>query len=236
MLDNYNFYKSVALKNLNEYFPMRVSIDLSLVYYLIKFFQPRSILEIGVNQGLTFGLMFEAAPVDCSLTGIDLPTQVYFANLFRKHYNADTERIKFIEISSDDFVSDHCYDFINVDGDHNMPRQYTDIVKSADMLNDHGILMIDDVDMPGVDKAINKFLSEQSEIVPFLLSTQTLFLHKPQYHRAGEFLDALSAKFADFCTFEVYNYKSHSVPKISCISAIIKHTDIFKMICEKYSI
>ena len=141
-----------------------------------------------------------------------------------------------IKISSDDFLSDQSYDFINVDGDHDMPRQYTDIVKAASLLNANGILMIDDVDMPGVDEAIDKFLNEQSEIVPFLLSTQSLFLHKPQYHRAGDFLDAIRAKFTDFYTFDICLYKSHSIPRISCIPAMIKHTDIFKLICEKYSI
>ena len=236
MLDNFNFYKSTALTKYSEYHPNRINFDLALIYYLIKFFQPQNILEIGVHQGLTFGLMFEASSENCSMTGVDLPEQNLFAELFNKHYNASEKNVNFFKMNSDNFVSDQCYDFINVDGDHDMPRQYTDIVKATSMLSNNGILMVDDIDMPGVDEAIGVFLNSQSEVVPFLITMQTVFFHKPQYHQAGEFLDALITKFTDFCQFEEYNYKSHYVSRVSCIPAIIKHTDVFKLICEKYSI
>lgn len=214
---------------------MRVNIDLAIIHYMIKFFRPQTILEIGVYEGLTFGLMFEAAPPQCSLTGIDILPNA--GKLFREHYGTSSDKnVKIIKISSDDFESDIGYDFINVDGDHDMPRQYTDIAKSATMLNPCGILMVDDIDMPGVIEALDKFLTQQSEIVPFLMTTQTMFFHRPQYHNAGEFLDALSSKFTDFCNFEIHNYKSHRIPRLSCMSAVINHNDIFKLICSKYSI
>lgn len=234
MFDNFNFRHSIALKNLDQYSTMRVNVDLAILFYMIKFFQPRSILEIGVYEGLTLGLMLEAAPAQCVLTGIDIHTIV--GDLFHTHYSAMSENVKIIKISSDDFESTQGYDFINVDGDHNMPRQYTDIAKSAAMLNANGILMVDDIDMPGVIEAVDCFIEQQSDIVPFLMTTQTMFFHRPQYHQAGEFLDALSEKFTDFCEIKMQDYKSHYVPRIFCVPAIIKHNDIFKLICDKYSI
>jgi hypothetical protein len=230
----YNFYQTKILKNINEYPPVRVNIELLILYYLIKHFNCNKILEIGFSQGLSLGAMIEASPKGSELTAVDIELHT---NMFNQYYSNDSacRIIKLIEINSNDFISSQSYNFIHVDGDHSYPQAFNDITKVIPMLDRTGILMIDDYAMLGVDQSIDKMMLT-AELVPFMISEQASWWHYPD-HDASNFLDnVIDTTFSAFCTLPNIVYKSHNVKKVECLPAITKNNDVFTLICEKYRI
>jgi hypothetical protein len=236
-MTEYNFYKSNILKNISQYETMRVNIDLILVFYMIKFFNFKNILEIGFREGQTFGAMIEASSTDSKLTAIDIIPNNRLYNLYYK----DTEFVKdktidILTVNSLEFAPDDRYDFINIDTDHLYPHTLHEIEKYINHISQFGILMLDDYNTyDGVDKSINKFMSENKDWVPFLLGEQTAFFHHVS-HDACEFLDETLNVFSSFCSLNNIDYKSHNVKKINCLSAITSNDDIFTLICQRYKL
>jgi len=65
----YNFYQTHIFKNLSLYDRgMRNNSELLVLFYLIKFFKFKNILEIGFFEGKTFGVMIESSTENSNLT------------------------------------------------------------------------------------------------------------------------------------------------------------------------
>lgn len=215
---------------------MRVNIDLALVYYLIKFFNPRTILEVGFNQGLTFGAMIEASDKNCRLTAIDINLYVDLYNsLYLNSIHTEEKVIEIIQSESLAFNPEGDYEFINIDTDHLYPHTLHEFEKYIKYISKNGIMMIDDFEWEGVDKSIDKFMQSNHDWVPFLLGDQTVFFHHVS-HDSCEFLDNVLDKFSPFCSLFNVNYKNHTVKKVSCLPAITNNNDIFTLICQRYDI
>jgi hypothetical protein len=231
-----NFYNTQILKNNVNYENMRTNIDMALVFYIIKFFKLSNILEVGFNEGKTFGAMIEASPPNSRLTAIDINPNMKLYDLFYKN----TEMIKnktidIIKIDSLVFNPTCEYNLINIDTAHTYPLTINEIEKYIHHLSRNGILMLDDYAWEGVDKSIDEFLNKNKQWVPFLMGEQTLFLHHVS-HDAYEFIDETLEIFSSFCSLYNINYKSHFVKKVECLLAITQNDDIFELICQRYKI
>jgi len=235
---NHRFYKSQLITIIDEYdLRMRINIDLLLTFYLVHHFKSSNILEIGFYQGKTFAAFVEATLPGSQLTAIDSDLQLTVFNKYYKDSKYTQDKIiNLIEIPSEDFNSAEKYDFINVDGNHNYPNAFNDIMKSILLMNQTGILMIDDYKCLGVDQSINKLITMNTGFVPFMISEQTSWWHHNS-HDATEFLDVILEKtISPFCSLYNNKYKSFDVKEIKCMPAITEHDDVFKLICEKYKL
>lgn len=232
------FHQTESFKNLNNYKGMRVNFELLLIFKLIKWFKLNKILEIGFNQGKSFGAMIEAVDDNSELNAVDI---VIDRTLYDKIYHnssiINNKKINLLTMSSSDFV-DHpaSYDFINVDGDHTMPQVLDDIIMSSKLIKQNGIIMIDDYILSDIDLAIDKFLTLNTDFVPFLMDEQAVFFHHIS-HDASKFLDIeLENIFSLFASLDNITYKSFIVKKISCLPAITINEDIFSLICQRYDL
>ena len=232
------FHQTESFKNLNNYKGMRVNFELLLIFKLIKWFKLNKILEIGFHQGKSFGAMIEAADDNSELNAVDI---VIDRTLYDKIYHnssiINNKKINLLTMSSSEFV-DHpaSYDFINVDGDKTMPHLLDDIIMSSKLIKQNGIIMIDDYILSNVDLAIDKFLTLNTDFVPFLMDEQAVFFHHIS-HEASDFLDIeLENVFSSFASLYNITYKSFIVKKISCLPAITINEDIFSLVCQRYDL
>jgi len=232
------FHQTESFKNLNNYKGMRLNFELLLIFKLIKYFKLNKILEIGFRQGKSFGAMIEATNDVGDLTAVDI---VMDRTLYDKIYHCSSiinnKKINLVTMPSSDFV-DHpaSYDFINVDGDHTMPQVLDDIIMSSKLIKQNGIIMVDDYRVPDVNIAIDKFLTLNTDFVPFLIDEQAIFFHHTS-HNASDFLDIeLEKIFSSFASLDNITYKSFIVKKIKCLPAVTTHEDIFSLICQRYNL
>jgi predicted O-methyltransferase YrrM len=232
------FHETLALKNLNLFQSVkrrRVNFELLLLFYVIKYFDSKSILEIGFGEGCSFGVMCEAASESSELTTVDIAhSRTIFDHIYSEYPLDCKERIKFLTMSSLDFVEDPGkYDFILVDGDHHMPTVYKDLVNVSKLIKSTGIIMIDDYDQEGPNIAIDQFLELNTGFVPFLIDDQGVYFHHIS-HCADQFLDVeLEKIFASFGNLSNTTYKSFLVKKVSCPPVVSGNNDIFALICDR---
>jgi predicted O-methyltransferase YrrM len=233
------FHETEAFKNLNSYSGKnRLNFGLLLLFYLIKYFNPKTILEIGFDEGCSFGVMLEAATSNSQLTGVDIRLdRTLFDSIYNKTHHAFDKNVTLLHMSSLDFTdADNKYDFINIDGNHNMPTVYHDLVNASKLINQSGIIMIDDYAWHGVDTAIDQFLNLGTNFVPFLIDEQCVYFHH-NTHCADEFLDfELEKILASFCSLSNTTYKSFFVKKIKCLPAVTSNLDVFSLICKRYDL
>lgn len=239
MTTNKTFFETKIIQILDEFndLSFRVNIEKLIIFYIIQYFKLSNILEIGFCRGESFAAMLEATAADSELTAIDIHLQL---GIYNKYYaNSVHERgknINLIEIDSAKFTSEEKYDFINVDGNHSAQTALNDITKSLSMIQQNGILMIDDYKLNGVDQAVDEIIKMNTGFVPFLVGEQASFWHH-ESHDAAEFLDVkLEELLSPFCSLYNIKYKSYEVKEISCLPAITNHNDIFKIVCERYKI
>ena len=233
----YNFYQTHIFKNLSLYNRgMRNNSELLVLFYLIKFFKFKNILEIGFFEGKTFGVMIESSTENSNLTAIDIMLNKKIYDLLYDNSSIlGNRQVNLVETNSLDFLPDRKYDFINIDTSHNYPETLNEIKYYLRHVSESGILMLDDYMWPGVDKSIGEFMYENSEWVPFLMGEQAVFFHHVS-HNASEFLDQTLNVLSPFCSLNNVDYKSHIVKKVSCLPAVSDHEDIFTMICQRYKL
>jgi predicted O-methyltransferase YrrM len=164
------FVDSKTWQNYNQFqLQNRTSVDSFLLFYFIKYFQPKTILEIGFCEGYTCGLYIEAQPtaqIDC--VDITFDQSKIFDLL------GDCSTVNLLKIDSRQLKADRRYDFINIDGNHEYDFAKNDINKSIESLNPNGIIMIDDIDHPGVMQATLESF-EEKKLTPLIQTTQALF-------------------------------------------------------------
>lgn len=232
------FNNTLIFKNLNIFkIKNRVNVELLLLYYVIKQFDPKILLEIGFSEGCSFGVMLEAAAERSELTSVDIViNQTLFDSIYNDSSHVRTKKVNLLTMPSSKFEdSENRYDFILVDGDHTLPTAYRDLIKASKLINLNGIIMIDDYHLNDVDQAIDQFLKLETGFVPFLISEQSVYFHHVS-HNAENFIDNELGKFAPFCDLSNVDYKSFLVKKVSCLPAITNHNDIFSLVCNHYAL
>ena len=175
---------------------MRCSTDAVLLYDLFLNFKFKNYLEIGIHQGLTSGLVYESNP-GINITGIDIKLQL---ELFASLYPA-CKRVNYLHDSTTfDFTQLGKFDLILIDGDHTSEFVLSDIKNCVPMLEDTGVLILDDWELPDV------YMSRETlynlGLQPFLRLQQCELWHKGNNDRS-EYLDGLfSSKLANFLTID----------------------------------
>lgn len=232
----YNFYQTIICHSLSKFIPSRVNIDLLVLYYLVRFFRHKKILEVGFLEGKTFAALLEASTPNSLLTALDLELNT---NLFEQLYkNSDAYKqrtVSLLEQNSLDFTPTHVYDFISIDSSHVYPETLNEINKYVRHLSQQGILMLDDYAVQGVDRSIDEFMQHNRDWVPFLQGEQQVFFHHVS-HDASEFLDVQLQVLDAFCTLSNSEYKGHVVKQVQCLPVITQNNDIFAIVCERYLI
>ena len=229
------FNESTSWQNLNKFDEtMRTTIDSFLLFYVIQYFQRRSILEIGFRQGYSFGLMLEASPHDAVLEAVDIsyPDFTIFDLL------KTNKKTKLNTISSQKFVYANQYDFINVDGYHGYDEAKVDILNAIAHLSSDGILMVDDYSIPDVDRAITDILQMNLGIKPFLKGFQEVFFvrNNSQLPLNTFEVDFLHSEINDFCNATNISYKNYNVIDIWCKHVYIKFPHIFAEVVKAYNL
>lgn len=217
---------------------MRVNFELLLIFKLIKYFKLNKILEIGFYQGKSFGAMIEATDDSGELTAVDIVIdRTLYDKIYHNTLATNNKKINLLTMPSSNFVgAPASYDFINVDGDYNSLQIYDDIIMSSKLIKQNGIIMIDDYKTPNVNLAIDKFLTLNTEFVPFLIDEQAVFFHHI-LHDASDFLDIeLENIFSSFASLSNITYKSFIVKKINCLPVITHNNDIFSLTCNRYDL
>jgi predicted O-methyltransferase YrrM len=128
-------------------------------YYAIsKFYQPSTILEVGVRFGYSLGSMIKGSDKIEFVKGIDCEDPTYGKNTLntaeaniKKYINADIKYEFLLQDSHSIEKLDRKYDLIHIDGDHS----YHGKIKDLNLTLDHcKTLIIDDYfSLPEVAKA-----------------------------------------------------------------------------------
>jgi len=118
-------------------------------YYAIsKFYQPSSILEIGVRFGYSLGSMIKGSDKIEFIKGIDFETLVYGVDMLRtaeaniKKYINPNVKCEFLNQDSHSVKElDRKYDLIHIDGDHSYEGKIQDLNLALDHCK---VLLVDD--------------------------------------------------------------------------------------------
>jgi predicted O-methyltransferase YrrM len=214
-LEHFNRF-SWTQYNHNRYWKPRDCIGVYTYWKICEYFKPKSILEIGFHEGLSFGLFFEATDDNTEYVCVERDYShkgKYFDFLFKDHpkYNS----IKFIETDSRELNLTQQFDLIHIDGNHSYQYIKNDLLKSLPLLHKNSILIVDDLTehCPDVEQAVEEYLLGQHEFVPFLSTDREMFFHHVE-HSADDFLDNfISNNATDIMTFFNYDYKGFVVLK-----------------------
>lgn len=208
------------------------TVDALLYWKLFNEYNFSNILEIGVYQGLTTGLMLETSNNIQSYTGIDIKLQL---NKFNIIYNDYLKYTKFYEQSSRKFKFSGTYDFILIDGDHSYNGALTDLLTTSQLLSKNGILAIDDYSLPDVAAAMEEF-KKTTNLVPFMQLEQTEFWHYPENNRSL-FLDNLLTDTINNFIF-LYNIDINNtvVLKAKTLMVFTNELDFFDQVLNFYDI
>jgi hypothetical protein len=189
---------------------MRDPSSLIMVFSIIKYFNYRSILEMGFYQGLTFSTMIEAVEPGANLTAIDID---FKREIFDQYYlnskYVEDKHINLLNMSTHDFVPTETYDFINVDGGS---RRDIEIATAAKCISPTGIIMLDDYKK--LEHVVDAFLDLKTGFVPFLADSKAMYFHH-ESHTADDFLDRVVENlFVSYCNTDNKIYKGHVVKTV----------------------
>jgi len=230
-----NFYKTKTLKIYDEFrYAGRSFSSLITIFYLIKYFKFKKILEVGFLEGQTFGLMVEASDTDTHLVTMDPFLQL---EVYNRHYTHDevtkNKKIEILETTFEEFSSSDKFDFILIDS--GMPndevisrfknRTYSHqepllldvdrsehFIESLKLCHDKTIIALDDY--IALDQITNNVLAKQDMFVPFLADDSTLYFHKKE-NNCVEFLDEYLEKLGPMHDLVNIDYKGHVIKKVS---------------------
>lgn len=209
---------------------MRCTVDAIIYWKLFKEYNFSNILEVGVYQGLTTGLMLESSTNIKSYTGIDPELKL---DLFNKIWQDYLGTTKFYNMCSGEFTPPTTYDFILIDGDHSYEQALSDLLMANTVLESNGVLAIDDYNLPEVAKAIAEF-KKHTALVPFLQAEQTEFWHFPSNNRS-DFLDNLLQDTINNFIF-VYNINDNQILKAKTLHVFTNELDLFDQVLKLYDI
>jgi SAM-dependent methyltransferase len=222
---NYKLFSPIVAES-----SMRHTVDGYVYYKLIEKYRFKSFLEIGVYEGQTLGLLAELSDSSAKLDGVDPNPKL---ELFNTLYDNLNFKIKLHRCKSCDFTFNSSYDFINIDGDKTYDNIKNDIQKSLKCLDKQGVLLINEYKLESVQQAINDTIKD---LVPFMITEQTLFFHYPEVDRSN-FLDfELSALANNFIMFYNKIYNDHVVLNVKTLPIFTDRIDFFDAALKSYNI
>lgn len=195
-------YQSTALNKLNEFVrvtkeTMRPNIDVFLMWKTIEYFNPATILEIGLYAGQTLSILSEASGSTTTIDGVDININ----NLI-----FDSGKTTLNETDSMELTLLKVYDFVHIDGNHKYEFVSHDVQNVLNHVHTNSIICLDDYNELGPKQAINEQLLGQNDWVPFLKGYQNMWFHHVS-HSADEFLDNwLQEKSKNFIWYENEDY------------------------------
>ena len=221
-----------------RYWKTRDCIGYYTYWKVCEYFQPKSILEIGFFEGLTFGLMFESTDNDAKYVCIDkdFSNKWHFDDLFQEHPKYSS--IEFLKIDSRDLKLTQNYDLVHIDGNHSYDYVKNDLEKVLPFLHKDSILIMDDLtnEHPDVTKIVDEYLLGQYDFVPFLSSSREMFFHHMS-HKADDFLDNfLPQDSTNIMTFFNADYKEFTVLKGHVANFFNDNENIFIDQLRKYNL
>jgi hypothetical protein len=225
--------------NYGRYWLPRDCIGIYTYWKICEYFKPKSVLEIGFLEGLTFGILFESTDVDTKYVCVDVdfsPKEKYFDFIFKDDPKYDS--ITFVETDSKNLNLTQPFDLIHIDGDHTYEYVKNDVLKILPLLHKNSILIMDDMTehCPDVSKVIKELLLGQHDFVPFLSVDREMFFHHVS-HSADDFLDNFLSKDAtDIMTFFNYQYEGFTVLKGHVPNFFNDNTSIFIDQLRKYNL
>jgi predicted O-methyltransferase YrrM len=221
---NYNKFDKIVGNS-----SMRCTTDAIIYWKLFCHFNFRKILEIGVYQGLTSGLMLESS--DATLVGVDPKLRLdVFNSVFDEYHNRTT----FINNTSQDFETTESFDFILIDGDHNVDVACHDLMKFAPLLTKSGVLAVDDYDVVMVPKTILKL--RKLGLVPLIQAQQTEFWHYPDQNRENFLNGLLTDKISKFILLFNMDLYGCTTLKAKTVEAFTDNMDLFDRALEIYNV
>lgn len=209
-----------------------------LYWKICEYFRPKTVLEIGLFEGLTFGLMFESTDSDATYMCVDrdLTPKKHFDTLFGNDPKYDS--ITFVETDSKHLSVNQKFDLVHIDGNHSYDYVKNDLEKVLPLLHDQSILIMDDTtkEQPDVARVIDEYLLGQHGFVPFLAGSREMFFHKSE-HDAGDFLDNFLVKdSSDIMTFFNYNYRDFTILQGHVANFFNDNPQIFFDQLKKYNL
>jgi hypothetical protein len=221
-----------------RYWKPRDCIGYYIYWKVCEYFRPKSILEIGFLEGLTFGLMFESTDTDAKYVCVDrtFKGKWHFDELFGDHLKYSS--IEFLEIDSKNLELTQNYDLVHIDADHSYDGVKNDLEKVLPHLHKNSILIMDDFtkEFPGVSQVIEEYLLGQHSFVPFLAGDREMFFHHVS-HDANDFLDNFLTKDStDIMTFFNYDYKGFSITRGHVVNFFNDNEQIFFDQLAKYNL
>jgi hypothetical protein len=208
----------------------RCMTDAIGLFHLGNYHHFNNLLEIGIYQGLTLSLFYEINN-NIEITGIDPNTKLDLVYSIHK----DIKINHFVSFSEDvDYSKLGKFDLINIDGDHEASAVKQDIVNTVPLLNDNGILILDDFDL--VDMIPNRKLLLEYGLVPFMQLEQCELYHYPKNDRSvflDSFYNSALKNFLYMYNVDVFN---HTVLKFKGLPVINDNLKICKIILEEYEV
>ena len=197
----------------------RTNWCLLLIYTLCRHMRYRTAFEIGVHTGLTFKVLSNCCT---TVHGIDISLKKLSKEIIElERYN---DEILIQEIDSANFQPYNVgtWDFINVDGDHSYDGALRDLRIASKLLDvSNGTIMVDDaLAREEISCALNDFLKENNDFLPFMADEQAVYIHHRSSNKV-DFLDTILLDvFGQFCYINDMTISDTTIPKLSCLPVI----------------
>jgi hypothetical protein len=202
---------------------MRCSVDTILIWEICKFYQPKTVLEIGFYEGQTLGLIAESLNFDAQFVSVD--TTFHRRQLFDTLFPEMQARTQFLENDSASVRYQDQFDFAVIDGDHTLSSVTADVKQVMPNMSPQGIIYMDDINTNDVIECITN-LAVPNQWIPFCLGDQGVFLHQIN-HSAVDFLTSLaSSSFANFLEFRNTDFYGSQVMTVSSPAIFEQSKDI----------
>jgi Methyltransferase domain len=147
-------------------------VDSYLLFEIVSLLQPRSVLEIGYDEGFSFSLMYDAVHGQGQFVSCDVDYSRDELQKLTKLSNCE-----FINKPSKELTLNQKFDFLSIDGDHSYDPVMFELDMCARALEDTGLLMVDDYTNPEVGRALDEFLPN-SGLLLVIQGHQQIFLSK----------------------------------------------------------
>lgn len=137
------------------------------------------LMEIGFNWGYSASLLLEVA-ASSRLHSIDIgwhwytpPAGALMAQIYPGRFSYTWKDSR--EALLDQIAAGNRYDMISIDGGHAYGTARTDILLSLELLNDGGLLIVDDTDAPSVAGAVLATVADHPQFVELTPENFSLF-------------------------------------------------------------
>lgn len=235
------FHETQIVSIVDQYRQLRKStrslLSSSVIFHLVDFFDFKNILEVGVFQGQTLGVILEATNPGANITGIDISLdklelyEQYYAN---SKYVQD-KKVNLIEIASEDFIPDSLYDFVIVDG--GWEERESDLIKFSKHVSPQGVIMLDNYHE--FDHAAKEFIKLYHEhgFVPFLKDHEALYFHPTSCNREAFVDQYVNQVFSNHCLIGNVDYHGHTVKSIDPKPVeVLNFNKLYQQVIEYFNV